>query len=107
MTLKKTHTIETAAAKAGFSRATGYRLAAESVPAFPEGGAAGPASAGPSGRHLRDRGGADPGGQSGDPPRGRVPGADGGDIRIWTLASGAPWNGGSTAGAQSTVPSRT
>ena len=29
MTLKKTHTIETAAAKAGFSRATGYRLAAD------------------------------------------------------------------------------
>ena len=27
MTLKKTHTIEVAAAKAGFSRATGYRLA--------------------------------------------------------------------------------
>ena len=29
MTLKKTHTIEVAAAKAGFSRATGYRLAAD------------------------------------------------------------------------------
>ena len=27
MTLKKTHTIDDAAAKAGFSRATGYRLA--------------------------------------------------------------------------------
>ena len=27
MTLKKTHTIDVAAAKAGFSRATGYRLA--------------------------------------------------------------------------------
>ena len=29
MTLKKTHTIEVASAKAGFSRATGYRLAAD------------------------------------------------------------------------------
>ena len=29
MNLKKTHTIEVASAKAGFSRATGYRLAAD------------------------------------------------------------------------------
>ena len=29
MKLRKTHTIEVAAAKAGFSRATGYRLAAD------------------------------------------------------------------------------
>ena len=32
MTLKKTDTIEVAAAKAGFSRATGYRLAADPRP---------------------------------------------------------------------------
>ena len=31
MTLKKNHTVEIAAAKAGFSRATGYRLAADPV----------------------------------------------------------------------------
>ena len=31
MTLKKSHTVEIAAAKAGFSRATGYRLAADPV----------------------------------------------------------------------------
>ena len=29
MTLKKTHSVELAAAKAGFSRATGYRLSAD------------------------------------------------------------------------------
>jgi len=33
MTHKKTDTIEVAAAKAGFSRATGYRLAADPPPA--------------------------------------------------------------------------
>ena len=62
--------------KGGLQPRHGLPARRGSVPAFPEGGAAGPASAGPSGRHLRDRGGADPGGQSGDPPRGRVPGAD-------------------------------
>ena len=35
MTLKKTHTIDVAAAKTGFSRATGYRLAED--PSLPSG----------------------------------------------------------------------
>ena len=38
MILKKTHTIDVAAAKTGFSRATGYRLAED--PSFPSGKAA-------------------------------------------------------------------
>ena len=46
MILKKTHTIDVAAAKAGFSRATGYRLAED--PSFPSGKAA------PRGRRRPD-----------------------------------------------------
>ena len=46
MTLKKTDTIEVAAAKAGFSRATGYRLAAD--PPLP------PCEAKPRGRRRPD-----------------------------------------------------
>ena len=36
MTMKKTDTIEVAAAKAGFSRAAGYRLAADPPPPYRE-----------------------------------------------------------------------
>ena len=46
MILKKTHTIDVAAAKTGFSRATGYRLAED--PSFPSGKAA------PRGRRRPD-----------------------------------------------------
>ena len=47
MTQKKTDTVEVAAAKAGFSRATGYRIAADPAPPLQE-EAAGPAPPGPA-----------------------------------------------------------
>ena len=51
MAQKKTDTIEVAAARAGFSRATGYRLAATLLNPGEE--TAGPTPSGPSGRHPR------------------------------------------------------
>ena len=52
MILKKTDTIEVAAAKAGFSRATGYRLAADPPPSRAgPGGAANPGTADPRVAH--------------------------------------------------------
>ena len=56
MTYKKTDTIEVAAAKAGFSRATGYRLAADPQP-FRE---KTPRGRRPAGRYLRGGCRADP-----------------------------------------------
>ena len=76
MILKKTHTIDVAAAKTGFSPRHGISARRGSVPPFGKGGTTGPAPTGPSGRYLRDRGGADPGEQSGHPPGRRVRGAD-------------------------------
>ena len=59
MTLKKTDTIELAAAKASFSRATGYRLAADPSPPCRESKPRGRRRAGSAGRYLRHRSRAD------------------------------------------------
>ena len=106
MTLKKTHTIDVAAAKAGFSRATGYRLAED--PSLLSGKAA------PRGRRrpdpladifetevvpiLENSPGIRPVGVF-EALMQRHPKLDG------TPASGALWSGGSAPGGPSTVPS--